>query len=237
MTDSSRMAAALTEAARTIHGPRSLTETLDTIVQTAVMALPAFDHAGVSITHRDGQIETVAGTDPLVWELDSLQYELDEGPCLDSLRTDPVVLVENAAQEHRWANYIPKALSSGLRAQLGLRLYIQDETLGGLNLYSTRADQVDPESRELAELFATHAAIALGRARHEDRLNQAIASRKVIGQAVGIIMERYQLPEDRAFQYLIRTSQSKNVKLRAVAQEIADEARSKYARRADPADA
>lgn len=230
------VAAAITEAARTIHSPRSLEDTLDTIVQTVVLALPAFNHAGISITHRDGRIETMSGTDQLVWELDSLQYELGEGPCVDSIREHPVVLVERAHHEQRWPRYIPRAIQSGLRAQLGLRLYSDGETLGGLNLYSTQSETIDPDSRELAELFATHAAIALGRARKEDQLNQAIATRKIIGQAIGIVMERYQLSEERAFQFLIRASQSGNVKLREVAQEIVVSTDEKFASRASSPD-
>lgn len=226
MTTSS-VAAALTDAARTIHSPRSLEDTLDTIVQTAVLALPAFNHAGISITHRDGRIETMSGTDRLVWDLDTLQYEFGEGPCVDSIREDGVVLVEHARHEQRWPRYMPRAVQAGLRAQLGLRLYMEEETLGGLNLYSTESDTVDDDSRELAELFAAHAAIALGRARKEDQLNQAIVARKVIGQAIGIVMERYELTEDRAFQFLIRASQASNIKLRAVAQEIVDDTNEK----------
>lgn len=231
MTGRSQMAAALTEAARTINGPRTLEDTLDTIAQTAVLALPAFDHVGISITHRGGKIETMSGTDQLVWELDSWQYELREGPCFDAIMEDEVVLVEDARHEQRWPRYMPKAVGAGLRSQLGLRLYLEDETLGGLNLYSTSSDTVDSESRELAELFATHAAIALGRARQEDRLNQAIATRKVIGQALGIVMERYQLTEELAFQFLIRVSQTSNVKLRTVAQEIVEDTNDKHARK------
>ena len=91
-------------------------------------------------------------------------------------------------------------------------------------MYSTSGDQVDPDVQHLAELFATHAALALGRARQDEDLQTALGTRKVIGQALGIVMERYQLDEDRAFQFLVRVSSQGNVKLRDIAQEIVDRA-------------
>lgn len=227
------IAAAIAEAARTINSPRTVEETLDTIVETAILALPVFSHAGVSIKHSDGTIETVSGTDQLVWELDALQYGLKQGPCYDAITGDRVVLVEHARHDQRWPDYMPQAVQRGLRAQLGLALYTEGETLGGLNLYSTDAETIEPETLQLAELFATHAAIALGRARVEDQLNQAVASRKQIGQAIGIVMERYQISEDRAFQFLARASQTSNIKLRLIAQEVVEAANTKYEQLAD----
>lgn len=216
--------AALAEAAKAINGQRTLEETLDAIVNAALRSVPGFDHVGISITHRDGKVETKAATTPLVWELDSLQYELGEGPCLDAITTPADVMhsvaLEYAVRDQRWPRYLPLAVEAGLRAQLGIQLYTEDDTLGGLNLYSTSSDTIDPDAPHIAELFATHAALALGRARKEDQLNQALASRKAIGQAIGIVMERYGIDEDRAFQFLVRVSTSSNIKLRLIADEV-----------------
>jgi transcriptional regulator with GAF, ATPase, and Fis domain len=220
MEQTRHVARALAEAAREINAPRDLQHTLDTIVQTATSSIPGIDHVGIAISHRDGKVETMAATDPFVWDLDEMQYELGEGPCLDAIWKEPVLRVEHARHEQRWPRYIPKAVERGLRAQLGLRLYVDEATLGGLNMYSTESDTIDPEAQEIAELFASHAALALGRARREEQLNSALYTRKIIGQAIGMVMERYQLDEDRAFQYLTRVSQASNIKLREVAAEL-----------------
>ena len=82
---------------------------------------------------------------------------------------------------------------------------------------------------QVAGLFATHAAIALGRSRYENQLNDAIGTRKVIGQAIGIVMERYGISEDRAFHFLARASSTSNVKLRDVAQEIVQATEERFA--------
>lgn len=196
---------------------------LDAIVRTAVRSMPGVDHVGISIVHRDGGIETMAGTDQLVWELDAVQYELREGPCFDSIATAPVTVANDLRHEQRWPRYVPRALEQGVKAQMGLRLYIEAETLGGINLYSTDATTIDPELQHVAELFATHASLALGKVRQVEQLNSALYTRKVIGQAIGIVMERYQLDEDRAFKFMVRVSSQSNVKLRDIAQDLVDE--------------
>lgn len=214
------VAAALTDAVRAMHNLHTYEETLDAVVGTARLAVPGFDHVSISAARRDGAVETVAGTDQLVWQLDEVQYSLGEGPCLESLRSGPVVVVENVDHERRWPRYVPHAVEAGVRSQLGVRLSHETEVLGGLNLYSTEKSSVDERTRRIAELFAAHAVIALVRARNEEQLNQALGSRKIIGQATGIVMERYQISEERAFQFLVRASQTSNLKLRTIAEEI-----------------
>lgn len=81
---------------------------------------------------------------------------------------------------------------------------------------------------QIAELFASHAALALGRACQERQLGEAIGSRKVIGQATGIVMERYKIEEQRAFQFLVRASQTSNLKLKAIAEELVVTTNEKY---------
>ena len=215
---------ALAEAARVINAPDSLEDTLDAIVQTARNSLDGIDHVGISVAHRNGSIETLAGTGQIVWELDDIQYRLHEGPCVHAIEREPIVLVENAREEQAWPNYMPQALERGLTAQLALRLHADDETLGGLNLYSTTSDTLDPRTVHTAGLFAVHAALALGKALQLHQLQIALGSRKVIGQAIGLVMERYGLTEDRAFAFLARTSSTTNVKLRDVAAELVHQA-------------
>ena len=104
-----------------------------------------------------------------------------------------------------------------------LRLYLDKTTRGGLNMYSVTSDTINPETEHLAELFATQAALALGRVRSEENLNAALASRTVIGMALGILMERHDIDREAAFAYLTRTSSSRQTKLRDIAQELVDE--------------
>jgi len=224
--DASKIAAALGEATRHLNADEDVPAALSAIVEIARYYLAQIDHVGISVAHRRGKIETLAATGPLVLELDQAQYDLREGPCVDAIESEPVVVVNELRHEQRWPRYVPRAAELGVRSQVGLRLYAE-ETLGGLNLYSTSSDLVTPETRQLADLFAAHASLALAQVRREDDMSTALASRRLIGQAIGIVMERYHITEDRAFQFLVRASSHGNIKMRDVAAELVREGNDK----------
>ena len=229
MDTNAEIARALAESARSMHEPSSLDDVLDAIVHAASASVPGVDAVSISTVDRTGAMTTLAGTDPLVWRLDSHQYELDEGPCVDTLRGKVEVLfAQDLKHRQEWPQYVPRAVEEGIRSQLGLRLQAGGRALGGLNLYSTSTDTLPPSAQEVAEPFATHAALALARAREVEQLNEAIDSRKVIGIAIGMVMERYRIPEQRAFQFLVRASSSSNIKLRDIAQEMVDQAEHQF---------
>lgn len=224
MTTNASYVASIAEAVRALTRDHDLDHTLARIAQVAGTSVPGFDHVGISIVTRSGEIATRAATDPLVGQLDDLQYELGEGPCLSAMREHPVVTVPHARHDQRWPAYMPRAVALGLRSQLAVRLFLDDKgTLGGLNLYSTSHDTLHEEAEPIADLFAAHAASALERTREVSELNTALESRKIIGQAIGIVMERYGLNEDRAFAFLVRASSHGNVKIRDLARRLVDE--------------
>jgi GAF domain-containing protein len=219
------IAAALAAAARTINQEASLEDTLATIAHIAQLSVPGFDYVGISTIDRMGNVQTRAATGDLVWELDKLQYGLGEGPCVETLREAHVVVAPRIRHDQRWPTFVSKAVPLGLKSQLAVKLYLDKEgTLGGLNMYSTTAEDIHPDAEPLAGLFAAHAAIALGHVRQRENLNEALHTRKVIGQAIGLVMGRYHLTEDRAFAFLVRASSHGNIKLRDIAQEMVDEA-------------
>jgi GAF domain-containing protein len=218
------LADSLAAVARELNAPRDLDSTLHAIVEAAARSLDGVDHAGISAGHAGGLVETMAATDEFVLKLDRLQYELGEGPCLHAIDVGQVVTIEHAQDDPRWPRFMRPAVAMGLRSQLGIRLYADSHTLGALNLYSTSSDTIGPDLEHLAELFAAHAALALGRAQREDGLQTALATRQLIGQATGVIMERYHLDERRAFDYLLRVSSHGNVKVRDVARRVVDQA-------------
>jgi GAF domain-containing protein len=121
-----------------------------------------------------------------------------------------------------------------MRAQVGVNLNVGDHTIGALNLYSFSSDEVSAESTQLAELFAAHAALALGHSERLENLNAALASRKQIGLALGILMERLDIDEDRAFAYLTRISATTETKLRDVAASIVEELADRHADKPEP---
>lgn len=227
------ISAALAAAARSINQPQTLQETLEAIVESARISLPGFDHIGISTT-RDDVITTRAATTDLVWSLDDLQYSLGEGPCLDAVRLEAMVSAPSIRHDQRWPRYVPPAVKEfGLVSQLGVRLYLDDEgTVGGLNIYSTEREDIDDATLSTAELFATHAAVAFGKAREVHNLTEGLRSRKVIGQAIGLIMAKYDITEDAAFGFLRRASSHANVKVREIAEDMVKQANDEAAHRA-----
>ncbi len=221
MTPSSH-ARVLADAAARMSSARTLDETLETVAETARDALPGIDHVGVTLVHDDDRWSTAAATDDLVRELDRVQYELREGPCVETITPPEADRVElpDARHDARWHDYLPQALQLGLRSQFALRLAVDNRTVGGLNMYSTSSDELDEETLALAPLFATHATLAIGHARQVDNLYKALDSRQVIGQAVGITMVQFGLSSDAAFRYLVRLSATSERKLRDVAAEV-----------------
>jgi GAF domain-containing protein len=227
------IAEGLAEAARDIGKQDCLEDTLQAIVEAAQRSLSEFNEVGISITDRDGRIFTRAATGQLVWDLDSLQYELGEGPCVDAIRGEPVVDVPAIRHDQRWPRYVEHAVKEhGLRSQLAVRLWLDDEgTVGGLNIYSTTSDSVPDEDVRLASLFAAHAAVAFGKAQTIEDLTKALESRRIIGQAVGLLMAEYGIDDDAAFGFLRRASSYANVKLRDVAARIVEDANKNPGRR------
>lgn len=225
---STRVAAAISLAVDTMHKPQTLTERLEAIVQVAPATVPGIDEVSISLRHRTGPPQTRAASSELVRELDLVQYETQEGPCYEAMLAPGIMLVPSVRQEQRWPGYIARALEAGVTAQMAVHLTDEAGIWAALNLYSTSREGLDPEAPGLAELFARHAGLALGRVYAEENLTNALASRKAIGQAIGIVMERYQLSESSAFAFLARVSQTGNIKLRDVAQELITQTDTRY---------
>jgi GAF domain-containing protein len=199
--------------------PTDLDDTLQAITDTAVKVLPQVDSASITLLHSDGTLETKAPTSQALVELDAHQYALREGPCYFAATSQPVVVSWNLAADDRFPSYGPLAVDSGIRSQAGLRLFSGSKAQGALNLYSSRPGAFE-DFDELGALFATQAGTAIAYATEISNLKDALATRTTIGQAVGITMERYAMTDDRAFAFLTRVSQQRNVKLRLVAQEM-----------------
>ncbi|SDD57816.1 GAF and ANTAR domain-containing protein [Auraticoccus monumenti] len=215
------LADALAVAARAMQDSRGETDTLEVAVRLAVDVVHGCTSAGLFELDRNGRVRTTAATDPLVERGDQLQLQLGEGPCLTALVGEPVVLSRDLSSESRWASWSKAASDElGIRSMLSLQLYTGPRGHGSLNLYSTEQDAFDDRDQAVAVTLAAQIAAAIAAARRDDQLTASAASRTVIGQAQGILMERYHLDASQAFAALIRTSQSSNTKLYAVAETL-----------------
>ena len=201
--------------------PADLDGTLSQITAAAVEVLPEVDMCSMTILRADGALVTVAPTDPALLRIDRHQYELREGPCYEAATHDDQVIASDLAADERFPRYGAVAQAEGVRAQIGVRLYDARASHGALNLYS-RSVGAFQEVGAVSRLFAHQAAQAISYAEEIGNLAEAVRTRTVIGQAVGIVMERYGLDDQRAFAFLQRLSSHRNVKLRLVAEQIVD---------------
>ncbi len=213
--------------------PSSRDETLAFITQATKDCIPGVDSVSISVRESGGVLKTLAPTDELSLTADLAQYQVGEGPCVDVSGGEQMIYSGHIGGDPRYLEYGPRAAGLGIVSQLAFEMYTGERKFGGLNLYS-RADSVfDEEARSIAELFAHQGAVALGHAATIREYNEALASRKVIGQAIGILMERYEVDENGAFGFLTRLSQTSNVKLRLVAAEIVASANDKVQHQSD----
>lgn len=214
-------AAEFSELAAALHDQPSVDHTIEKVLSFAVNATGA-DHAGVVLVHSRKDIETAAATDPVVAKLDTLQMELDQGPDITVLTDEVLVVVNDTRYDLRWPQWADQVAEAGIRSMLGIRLHTPGTTVGNLNLYAREPGAFDADDRAVVQILARHAAVALSSALHAENLWRAVDARKRIGQAQGILMERYDLNADQAFAVLLRYSQNNNIKLRGVAEILID---------------
>lgn len=192
---------------------------LDRVCQYARLALNA-DDAGIMRIRSRQQIETPAATTARVGEAHQLQAELDEGPCLDAITGRATYLTDDVESDHRWSRWGPAAAAIGIHSAVGVRLATRERGYGSLNIYAERKSAFTTADAEVGELLAAHATAAFAAAERAEGLATALESRTTIGQAQGILMQKFDIDSDAAFQFLRRISQHENQRLVAVAEAI-----------------
>lgn len=217
-----QLADRLGQLARSLH--QETPETiLKLVVAAAIEQIPGTDEASLSIVTGGRKIESQAPSSVLPSRLDALQMELGEGPCLSAFSAQRTIRVPDMAAEDRWPDFARGAADAGVGSMLAFQLYVEGgDNLGALNLYSRQREAFDADSEHVGLVVAAHAAIALAEARQIGHLHQAIESRDVIGQAKGILMERYKITAHQAFLLLAKASQQANRKLHVIAEELAN---------------
>jgi hypothetical protein len=214
------LAVELSSIARDLSEAATTHDTLVAIVQAAVALVPGCDEGSISVVLGRSQVTSEAASGDLPRRVDELQERLGQGPCLDAVYEQETVRVSHMALDERWPVFAPLAVAEGAAAMLSFQLYVADDNLGALNLFSRSDGAFDDEAEQVGLLFAAHAAVAYAAARKQSAKETQVATRQLIGQAQGILMERYKVTGDKAFRMLILASQKANTKLRAVAEQI-----------------
>ena len=196
---------------------------LDSLVRWAVEQTPGAEACGLTL-EQAGRGLTVTYSGEMAARGDERQYELDDGPCLEALRTGRVVTVADMATETRWGKYPERALDAGVRSSLSFPLPLGERGRGALNLYASRANAFTEADERTGQSWAGQAsgalAVAWRMAEHDrtvDNLTRGMVTRQQIGQAVGLLMAQRRCTAEEAFSLLRGASQRSNEKLRDVA--------------------
>jgi transcriptional regulator with GAF, ATPase, and Fis domain len=193
------LAGRLSDLARSLQHEESVDETLQAIAHAAVGTVPGAQYAALSVVEHRRAVYTRAGTAELVFKVDRVQYDTGEGPCLSAVYEQQTVRLPDMTTEARWPQFTRRTAELGVLSMLSFQLYVQQDNLGALNLYSADKNAFSEDSEHIGLLFASHAAVAMSGAQQQEHLHKAIAARDLIGQAKGILMERYKMTADQAF--------------------------------------
>ncbi|NEA34434.1 GAF and ANTAR domain-containing protein [Streptomyces sp. SID13031] len=198
-----------------LHDAAGITETVGR-VQDSVLRIVGGDCAGVILVHR-GRLSSVGAVDLRAERADQLQVEYGEGPSVPLSRAQGSVLVPDTAADQRWPRWSRQVAELGLRSMLTVPLATTSSAVGAITVYAAAPNQFSAGDAAAALLLARHAAVAVVGVQEIADLARAIEARHLIGQAQGVLMERFEIDADQAFAVLRRYSQDGNVKLRVVA--------------------
>ncbi|TVR33890.1 MAG: ANTAR domain-containing protein [Nitriliruptor sp.] len=211
----------------------SQADLLEHVLRLSAQAIGSCSAVSVTVVADDGNYATAAASHELASEIDALQYELYEGPCIDSLQSGDEHHITDLSLDERWPGFRERALHLGLRSAVTMPLVAGGTVVGALNLFADAIDGFSDQDIEVARSIASPAAATLanGRAYRQatrlvEQLEEAMTSRVIIEQAKGILVATRRCDPDQAFEMLRAVSQRSNRKLRDVAGDLVDHAAS-----------
>jgi GAF domain-containing protein len=191
------------------------------LLECAAESVPGSQYGSVTVAQPQRPSDTVAATHRYPVMLDEVQNRCQQGPGLAAGAMRESIWVDNLVDDDRWPLYREAALEqTPVRSILSIGMFKEGETTATLSFYAETANAFDDESVDLAAIFATHTGLVWNMVRRDQQFRAALASRDVIGQAKGRMMERLNIDADQAFEILKLMSQNLNTPLAQVAQSV-----------------
>ena len=213
------------EISRILLAEPDVQHTLDRMCHWLVAAVEGCDHAVVTLV-RDGVMDSRASSDAVGPAVDAIQFEVDEGPCVQAIREHLTLQADDLITEPRWPNFSRRAFeATGVRSMLAFRLFLSADTLGSLNLYSKHPRAFTEDSVAVGTIFAAHAAAALRAAQAREnlaQLRQLVETRELVAQAKGILMGRQGISSEAALEMLCRGADRLKIELRELARRVVE---------------
>jgi transcriptional regulator with GAF, ATPase, and Fis domain len=211
---------AMTELTNQFAHPTEIDATLGSVTTSCANLIDGVECADILMISGADLFRSVAATSQLAVDIDDLQRDLGEGPCLDAAAGNSPVLSNDLREDERWPRFGEAAIAAGVHSLLSFQLYTHKARMGALNIFALKPHVFTAEAEAVGAMLATHAAIALIADDERLQFRSALASRDIIGQAKGMIMERFGVDAVRAFELLARLSQNSNIRLAEIAEEI-----------------
>jgi GAF domain-containing protein len=215
------IARTMSELSRQLHAEPTTESLLQHIVDAAVREIPGAGCAGITLFRSSGIETPAASGGDLVCQVDQLQYDTGQGPCLDSAHEHLTARCDDLRTETRWPQFASRAAGLGVRSVLAVQLYADEDDFGALNMYSPDPAAFDTDSEDTGILLASHAAIAIAARRRETSLHATLDTRDLIGQAKGRLMERHDIDAMQAFAMIMTAARTTGQKIRTVAGHLA----------------
>ncbi|TCN54261.1 GAF domain-containing protein [Rhodococcus sp. SMB37] len=217
-----RLSRIMADLARSMSDETDLESSLERLTAAAVELIPGADTAGILMVTGPSEFESHAATSELTRRVDKIQAELGEGPCVDAALEAEMTHTADLRSEPRWPRFSAAAVEAGVLSMLSFRLFTHGDESGALNLFAAEPGSFDAESMHVGGVLAAHAAIAVLSSRKELQFKSALASRDLIGQAKGMLMERFAVRAEQAFQMIVRLSQETNTPVSVIAARIVE---------------
>ena len=203
----------------------------EAIEEVGEHALAVLDLSGAGVTLKQlgpGRLsQCISATDVRTLQVEREQDRLQEGPCIEAMRTGSPVCVDDIAQVADWPRYRHVAVEAGFLAVAGIPMIAGDRLIGGLNAYSTESRQWSADSIEAAQLLANICCAYIANAtrysdqkRLADQLQRALDSRILIEEAKDMIATVTGRTPAEAFSLLRSHARSNGTKIRAVAADV-----------------
>jgi hypothetical protein len=213
------------EPCLTQSGP--LPDAMNVVANHALRLIDSADAAAISVSQK-GAWRTIASTGPLPLKVDSLQYEIGHGPCMDAALTHTTLVADDLAHDPRWPEFGRRAArETGVLSMMSHRMFVQDtgRFIAGLNFYSHRREAFSLAQRTLGTLLANYGALIVSNlqlAHDVEHLNRALDTNRDIGAAIGILMALHKITKQEAFDLLRIASQRSHRKLASIALDVID---------------
>ncbi|OBJ65682.1 GAF and ANTAR domain-containing protein [Mycobacterium asiaticum] len=217
--------AGLSGVLEAIHSakPADLPKALNQLTIAAATSVPGAQYAGITVTSRQNHVGTPSVSHRYPELLDEIQKRHLQGPCLQAAWNRETVIVEDLETDDRWPRYRDEALAqTPIRSVVSLPMFADKLLMGALNIFAEASHVFDEKSLDAARTFAMLGALAWSNVVRKQQFDSALSSRDVIGQAKGILMERYGVDDEAAFAMLVKISQDSQLRLREVGRRLAE---------------